>query len=61
MYFATNFTFLRVSHSNLQIVGEFFSKSYSDLPENVFYSLIDRVPSKFGDVTILHVTLVVYG
>jgi hypothetical protein len=57
VYFVTIFTFSCVSHSNLQIVGEFFSKIYSDSPESAFYGLIDCVSSKFSDVTILHMTL----
>ena len=39
VYFVTIFTFSRVSQSNLQIVGEFFSKNYSDSLENALYSL----------------------
>jgi hypothetical protein len=42
----TIFAFSNVSHSNLQIVGEFFSKFYSDSPENEFYHLIDHAPFK---------------
>jgi hypothetical protein len=61
MYFVTIFTYSRVSHSNLQFVGRFFSKGCSYSPESAFYGLIDRVPSKFSDVTVLHVTLVDYG
>jgi hypothetical protein len=61
VYFVTIFTYLCVSHFNLQFVGEFFIKICSDLPESVFYGLIDHVPSKFSHVTVLHVTLVEYG
>jgi len=51
VYFVTIFTHSRVSQSNLQFVGEFFSNICSDSPESAFYGLIDRVPSKFSDVT----------
>ena len=61
MYFVTIFIYSRVSQSNLQFVGEFFSKICSDSPESTFYGLIDRVPFKFSDVTVIHVTLVEYG
>jgi hypothetical protein len=32
-----------------------------DVLLSAFYGLIDRVPSKFSHVTVLHVTLVEYG
>ena len=61
MYFVIIFAFSRVSESNLQLVGELFSKGFSDLSKNVFYVLIDRVPSIFGAVTELHMRLVENG
>jgi hypothetical protein len=51
MYFVTIFTFLRVSESNLHLVGELFSKKFSDLSKSAFFGLIDCIPSIFGAVT----------
>ena len=60
-YFVTIFSYSHVFQSNLQFVGELFSKIDSGLSKSTFFVLIDHVPSIFGAVTELHMMLVGNG
>ena len=53
MYFFKPSLFSRVYNHKLRFVGETSGKLFLDPAKNMFFVLIDRVPSISGDVTAL--------
>ena len=47
MYFTIIFSFSRIPHTNLQLVGDLFAKLNLDPSKNALFVLIERVPSIF--------------